>query len=131
MSRLAGHFAGVVRVTVASERVDALASAARAVDGLSVQLQTTEEQSAEGQSYELELVGADHEGIVKKVTQALAASQVSIEELWTGREEAPHAGGMLFRARATLRAPGQDAMDEVKDRLERLADEVMVEIWVD
>ncbi len=131
MSRLAGQFAGVVHVTVASENLDALASAVRQVEGLTVTLHSGERSSPSGEIYELELLGADHEGVVSRVSSVLARGGVSIEELWTGREEAPHSGGIVFRARATLRAPSRQAMQRIQEDLERLASEVMVEIWID
>lgn len=131
LSRLAGHFAGVVRITVDAEREQALTQAACAVEGLSVRCQKTRDTQIDGQTYGLELVGADHEGIVSRVSQALAEAGVSIDELWTEREEAPHAGGMLFRARATLRAKSDRVMQVVKARLEKIAHEVLVEISMD
>ena len=131
MSRLAGQFAGVVHVTVPSEKLDALAAAVRNVEGLTVSLHHGEAAPVSGESYELELIGADSEGIVSRISAALATVGVSIEELWTGREEAPHAGGMIFRARATLRAPSSEVMDSVRDKIEKIAAEVMVEIWID
>lgn len=131
MARLAGQFAGVVHVTVPSERLDSLANAVRQVEGLTVTLRGGEQSESSGEVYELELVGADHEGIVSRVSSVLASGGVSIEELWTGREEAPHAGGMVFRARATLRAPSRRDMERIREALEKLAAEVMVEIWID
>ncbi|MEM6731176.1 MAG: ACT domain-containing protein [Myxococcota bacterium] len=131
MSRLAGQFAGVVHVTVAPEKLDVVASAARSIEGLEVSVRSGDSAGSEGKHFELEVVGADHEGIVSRISSVLASGGVSIDELWTGREEAPHAGGMLFRARATLRAPNVEAIDRVRDRLEKLASEVMVEIWID
>ena len=76
----------------------------------------------------LELLGADHPGIVAEISAALAAQRIGIEELSTDVREAPMAGGMLFEARAVLEAPPATSTEQLRTMLEALADELMVEI---
>ncbi|MGN6575304.1 MAG: glycine cleavage system protein R [Nocardioides sp.] len=131
MSRLAGKFAGIVLVTVADEHFDALAKDLVALEaqGLQVTLERTDEPVArESLQLHLELLGADHSGIVAEVSAALAALDVSIEELVTDVRDAPMAGGTLFEARAVLSAPPATSPEELRSMLEGLADEMMVEI---
>ena len=80
------------------------------------------------QRLHLELLGADHPGIVAEISATLAASQVSIEELSTDVRDAPMAGGTLFEAQAVLNAPLSVSTDALKTMLEGLANELMVEI---
>jgi glycine cleavage system regulatory protein len=131
MTRLAGKFAGVLLVEVADDRAEALASALTALKdvGLSVVLERTS-PPAERPSLRLslELLGADHPGIVAEISTALADQGVGIEELSTDVRAAPMAGGMLFEARAVLTAPPTVGMDQLRSMLESLADELMVEI---
>jgi glycine cleavage system regulatory protein len=131
MSRLAGKFAGIVLVSVAEEQLDALAAdlAALEAQGLRVVLERTD-QPAEHESVRLhlDLLGADHPGIVAEVSAALAGSGVSIEELTTDVSDAPMAGGTLFQARAVLTAPPATSTEHLRSMLEGLADELMVEI---
>ena len=82
----------------------------------------------EAQRLQLELLGADHPGIVAEVSASLAARGVSIEELTTDVREAPMAGGTLFEARAVLTAPPTTSIEALGSMLEGLADELMVEI---
>lgn len=131
MSRLAGKFAGIVLVEVADDRLDALT---RDLVGLEAQgLQVTVERTDEpveraSLRLHLELLGADHPGIVAEVSAALAAHDVSIEELTTDVREAPMAGGTLFEAEAVLTAPPTTRTETLGAVLEELADELMVEI---
>lgn len=131
MSRLAGKFAGIVLVRVADDRFDALAAdlAALEAQGLQVTLERTD-QPAERASLRLhlELLGADHPGIVAEVSAALAERDVSIEELTTDVRDAPMAGGTLFEAQAVLTAPPATSTEALRAMLEGLADELMVEI---
>lgn len=128
MSRLAGHFAGVVHVTVGTDQVNALSEAVRAVPGLVVDAVLSRISPSSGPMLTIKILGDDHEGLLRGVTQRLVQHSLSIRELWTGREEAPHAGGMLFRAR--LRVAGADTIEveALRRDLESLADDLMIEI---
>jgi glycine cleavage system regulatory protein len=48
----------------------------------------------------------------------------------TGTREAPMAGGLLFEAHVVVRVPGSSDMAAVRADLERLADELLVDIAV-
>jgi glycine cleavage system regulatory protein len=131
MSRLAGKFAGIVLVAVADERLDALTADLTALEaqGLRVVLERTDEPvERDSLRLHLDLLGADHPGIVAEVSAALAARGVSIEQLTTDVREAPMAGGTLFEARALLNAPPSTNTEALRSMLEGLADELMVEI---
>jgi glycine cleavage system regulatory protein len=131
LSRLAGKFAGIVLVAVADERFDALAADLTALEssGLQVTLERTDEPvERELQRLHLDLLGADHPGIVAEVSASLAARGVSIEELTTDVRDAPMAGGTLFEAHAVLAAPPATSLESLGAMLEGLADELMVEI---
>jgi len=131
MSRLAGKFAGIVLVSVADDRLDALAADLAALDaqGLQLTLERTDEPVERASlRLHLELLGADHPGIVAEVSAALATRDVSIEELTTDVRDAPMAGGTLFEAHAVLAAPPTTSTETLGSMLEGLADELMVEI---
>ncbi|WP_028652237.1 glycine cleavage system protein R [Nocardioides halotolerans] len=131
LARLAGKFAGIVVVTVAGDRVDALLAdlAALEAQGLHVTAERTDEpEPLSSQSLHLDLLGADRPGIVAEISAALAEARVSIEELSTDVRDAPMAGGTLFEARAVLSAPAGSDTDALRTALEALADELMVEI---
>jgi glycine cleavage system regulatory protein len=131
MSRLAGKFAGIVLVSVADERFDALVAdlGALQAQGLQVGVERTDEPvERRVQRLHLDLLGADHPGIVAEISAALAAAGVSIEELSTDVRDAPMAGGTLFEARAVLAAPVATSTDELQSILEGLANELMVDI---
>ena len=131
MSRLAGKFAGIVVVSVPAERSDALAAdlAALTDRGLQVVLKRSDDPvGRESVTLTLDLLGADHSGIVAEISAALAAHEVNIEELSTDVRDAPMAGGTLFEAHAVLSAPPSASTDDLRTMLKGLADELMVEI---
>lgn len=131
MSRLAGKFAGIVVVSVADARVDALTAdlGALSEQGLQVLVERTDEPvDRETLRLSLDLLGADHPGIVAEISASLAAHDVNIEELTTDVRDAPMSGGTIFQAHAVLTAPLATSTDELRSLLEGLANELMVEI---
>jgi glycine cleavage system regulatory protein len=131
MSRLAGEFAGILRVSVPAAQADALSAALEALhaDGLRVLVERGfEEAGQEGKVVLLELVGGDRPGIVHKLSEALAARGVNVDELNTECEGAPWSGGTLFKAMARLRAPKTLDLDQLRESLEAIAGDLMVDI---
>ncbi|MCP3990744.1 MAG: ACT domain-containing protein [Actinomycetia bacterium] len=149
MTQLAGKFAGIVLVTVADAKADDLVAAlapledrgllditvevvAGADEAEGAESAQDEEDGATGsaarRSYSLHLVGQDRPGIVHDISQALAERGVSISDLVTATTSAPMAGGLLFEAEATLDLPAQVSLEELREALEALANELMVDI---
>jgi glycine cleavage system regulatory protein len=132
MARLAGKFAGILRVEVPEAQAAALEGALGALGtrGLRVLVErSTEPAPAAGQRLlVVELVGLDRPGLVREVSQVLAERGVNIEELSTDRSAAAMSGELLFRSRARVQVPpGTDAA-ELRARLERLASDLMVQV---
>ena len=133
-AHLAGRFAGVVRLDVAETSVDALERALRELDG--DDLHVTVERGAvvpeaSGTRLALELVGQDRPGIVREVSAVLVRHGANIEELETEVESASMSAELLFHARASLVLPEGGDVDALRADLERLANELMVDLNVD
>ena len=132
MARLGGKFAGVVQVSVPTASAAALTAALAALgeDGvLDVRVDAAgTEPVANGDRFVLSLVGTDRPGLVHSVSAALAEMGASIEELDTATSDAPMSGGPLFEATAAVVLPSGVSIDAVRDRLEALADRLMVDI---
>jgi len=132
MAELGGKFAGMVLVTVAAEREGELIAALEPLEAkglLDVTVTAADAGSTvDGLRFGLELVGHDQPGIVREISAAMADLNVSIEELRTETTDAPHAGGTLFSAVAQLVAPADVKMDDIRDALENLSNQLMVDI---
>jgi glycine cleavage system regulatory protein len=128
MARLGGQFAGIVLVDAPTALLDDLS--ALESQGLRIVAQNVEAVPAPvtGHRLALEVVGNDRPGIVRDVTQVLAECGVNIEELTTGVSSGSFSGGSLFRAHAVLCAPNDAAIEAVQAGLERLGNDLMVDI---
>ena len=133
MSRLAGEFAGILRVSVPAAQADTLSKALEGLrsEGLRVVVERgVEETVQEGHMIVLELIGSDRPGIVHKISEALAARGVNVEELNTECDGAPWSGDTLFKAMARLRAPRALDLDQLRESLEAIAGDLMVDISI-
>jgi glycine cleavage system regulatory protein len=135
MARLAGEFAGIVLVSVDEAQAEGLVAALRALEAEG--LRVTVERGVAGEtvpaekSLKLELVGHDHPGIVRDVAAALAGRGINIEELTTEVVSGSWSGDQLFRAHVRLRVPAGLALNELREALERLASDLIVDITLD
>ena len=135
MSRLAGQFAGILIASVDNDKLDHLLVAldALASKGLSVSVvtETGEAEAPQGQPHTLELIGHDKPGIVRDISRALAALQISVEELETEVVSGSMSAEQLFKARAALLVPDGVDLDDLQDNLEAIASDLMVDITLD
>lgn len=131
MASLAGQFAGIVLASVPQANADALVARLEALrtQGLRLTIERGAEQTAlPDRGLTLDLVGHDRPGIVRDITRVLADRGVSVDELETEAQSGSFSGESLFRARARLRLPPALTVDTLRDALESLANELMVDI---
>lgn len=133
MASLAGQFAGVLLVSVDEARADALAAALQALPGLRLVVEKSASDGGAaaadaGTILQLELLGQDRPGIVRDISHVLAQRQVSITDFETERTSGSFSGEAMFKARARLQLPpGLDAQ-ALRQALEALANELMVDL---
>ena len=131
MSRLAGQFAGIVRVALPDAQVAQLQGALRGITDLQITTATSAAVAeSEGRTLLLSLVGHDRIGIVKEVTQVLARHAVNVEKLTTHTASAPMSAEMHFHANAELRASPTLNARALRAELEKLSDDLMVDISI-
>ncbi len=131
MARMAGQFAGILRVAVPGEAREMLIEALQALEseGIRVLLAESGSESTAGwRQVRLELVGNDRPGIVRDITGLLAQHGVNLEDLSTEVTPAPMSAELLVHARALLAVPPALALESLQESLEGLADELMIEL---
>lgn len=133
MSRLAGQFAGILRISVDESNVDTLVSALEALTPkmqLVVVRSSQQEEGNEGQrrGVHLSLVANDRPGIIRDISRVLTQLHVNVDDLETVCRPAPMASGTLFHARALLHLPTSQSIDDLREALEQIADDLIVEL---
>ncbi|MCA0176808.1 MAG: ACT domain-containing protein [Proteobacteria bacterium] len=131
MVQLAGQFAGIVQVAVASAQADALTAALRALGGDALSLQVVQGQAHAPRSaarmLRLEVLGQDRPGIVRDISRTLAGREVNIAALDTEHMIGSFSGEAMFKARILLHLPPGLEPSDVRAALEALATELMVD----
>jgi glycine cleavage system regulatory protein len=134
MAHLAGQFAGILRVELPAERVEAFRHSCVELerDGLRCLLgsEKLSDRPEQLRILKLELVGQDRPGIVREISQALAKHGVNVEELDTGIESAPMSAEMLFFARARLAVPERISIEQLRSVLEPIGNDLMVDVAI-
>ena len=131
MARLAGQFAGILRVECPGENRDALESDLSALNerGLVISVaRDLEAGGAERETLSLDITGLDEQGIVKRIACALAELQVNVEELQTSLESAPMAGHLLFCTRGKVSLPEGLHPSELIEALEKVGAGLNVDV---
>ena len=113
MSHLAGKFAGIVKVAVPAAQAEALKTALGKLAALKVTAESSAEKS----------VPAGRE-----VSQVLAKHSVNVEKLETHTASAPMSAETLFHCEADLAAAADIDTRALKAELEKLSDDLMVDI---
>ena len=135
MTSIAGQFAGMVHLEVATGNASALIAALRGLEaeGLRVVIARNDAPSAPPgrRIVGLELVAPDRPGIVRDLSKHLAAQGVSIEDLDTEIVGAAAPGQHLFKVKALLVVPDALSNDALRASLRALANEMMVDIALD
>lgn len=135
MAQLANRFAGILLVSVPEPAVAALTKALSGLadQGLQVHVEigATENQTHEFRAARLEIVGHDRPGIIHDISESLARHRVSIDDLETEISSASWSGDSLCHVQAKLLLPRDLNPSVLREDLESLANEFMVELLLD
>ncbi len=136
MARLGGEFAIVMLVSVPEKQFEGLRDGVRGLrdEGYKVTTRETERgHSAKyvgWMPYQVEVKGADHEGIIHHLTQHLAQQGINIETMDTSMVPAPMSGTPLFKMTAIVVVPPDLPFTDWRDDLAEIGDSLNVDTAV-
>lgn len=132
MAHLAGQFAGILRVEVERDHAARLVAALEGLDqqGLKsiIHAESVPASSHAEPTMRLDLVGQDRPGIVREISKVLAAHCVNVERFQSEQTHAAGTGQALFRASAQLRLPPGTEETNLRQALEQVAADMMVDL---
>ena len=137
MANFAGQFAGILQLQVSSRQADVLMAALRSLESPGMRIAVAKGGDANGQGADavrrltLDLVGNDRPGIIHSISSQLAQRGISIEKLQTEVVSGAWSGEQMFQMKAQLAVPTSLDTDELRNGLEGLANELMVDITFD
>ncbi|MBI5822958.1 MAG: transcriptional regulator [Chloroflexi bacterium] len=135
MARLGGEFAMLMLVTVSDNEFANLDQDLQQLrgEGYQVTLLQTEDVAkkyAGWLPYEIEVTGADHEGIIHDISHHLATQGINIESMDTNSAPAPMSGTPLFTMKGVVLVPPALNFHEWSDALEEIGDTLNVSVKV-
>ncbi|GJM40720.1 MAG: hypothetical protein DHS20C20_10020 [Ardenticatenaceae bacterium] len=136
MARLGGLFAMLMLISVDEEHFNALQSALAGLreQGFDLTIRPTQRGNSQKfkgwHSFQIDVRGADHEGIIHEITHLLAEQGVSVETIDTGTEDAPFGGTKLFTMRATVFAPPTLSQTALQEEMDEAAHQLNVDVTV-
>lgn len=135
MANFAGQFAGIVHLQVPAANCKALLAALRSLesDNLHIQVAQADDIAAAStpRRIHLSLVGHDRPGIIHSISTRLATQGVSIDTMKTHIDSGAMSGEQMFHLDAQLTVPQDLDTGTLRDGLESLANELMVDIDFD
>lgn len=137
MARLGGEFAMLMLIALPDKEfanLDQDFQQLRA-EGYQVTLLQTEDDSKKyigWLPYEIEVTGADHEGIIHDISHHLASQGINIESMDTSSTPAPMSGTPLFMMKGIVLVPPKLTFHVWSDTLEEVGDKlnVSVKVWM-
>ena len=136
MARLGGEFSMLMLVTVPAGRAGAVEPAFGGLSGkgFRINITATDRAAAEAHRgwfrYQIEVHGADHEGIIHEIARGLTQRRINIEWADTGTTRAPVSGAALFSMTALVAVPPDIAEHEWTAELREAAQQANVGITV-
>jgi glycine cleavage system transcriptional repressor len=136
MVRLGGEFAILMLVSIPADQIANLNKDFESLiaEGYQIATSQTDQTYAEQHrgwlSYQIELQGADHEGIVHEVAHYLSQRGINIESMDTALVPAPMSGAPLFTMTAQVVVPPDQTKQDWVAALEGVGHHMNVDIKV-
>lgn len=136
MTVLGGEFAAIALVSVIESKQGELLKDLESLTKEGISVSTKKTKASDGsrfkdyKTFQISLTGADHEGIVHKISSYLKNHQINISSMETELVPAPETGTPLFCMNAIVEVPPSIDFKTLNDELDALGQEEAVEIDV-
>ena len=131
MSRLGSDFGIIMLVSVAPDWVESMEVTLQSINELTIISKHTKiQESLEGIQYQIDLSGADNEGIVKVLSKYLAEKSINILDIQTHISNAPITGTPLFNLKTITTIPENLNIIDIQSDLKQISKKLGVEITI-
>lgn len=136
MMVLGGSFAILMMVSgsaqdIANLQAKEAALSARFGSLLQMQLTSERDLKEQGSPYIIEVVSLDHPGIVRELSEFVAARLINIEALDTATYAAPHTGSPMFRLEMIINIPRTVRTSSFRNELMDFCDQRNLDVSVE
>ncbi len=134
MARLGGEFAMLMLVSIPDEKREQLSDNVKTLvdEGFQVLVTETEPEVAlerkDWLPYQIQVRGANQEGIIHEIAEHLSAQGVTIESIDSDTVPAPMSGTPIFTMDATVLLPPGMSGETLRDELDEIANGLNVDL---
>ena len=129
MSCLGSDFAIIMLVSITPDLVESLEMALQSINELTIiSKPTNKKEVREGIQCQIDLSGADNEGIVKVLSQYMVGKSMNILEMQTHISNAPITGTPLFNLKTITTIPENMNILDIQSDLNQIAHKLGVNI---
>lgn len=134
MARLGGEFAMLLLVSIPDTEAGTLSNKVETLSGEGFKVTFTETEwgvaarRGDWMPYQIEVRGANHEGIIHEIAEHLSEQGINIESIETNVVPAPMSGAPLFTMDAIVVVPPGLPKSKWQDELEEVSDRLNVEV---
>ena len=130
-SHMAGHFAGFVQIDLPEEKYTQLLDTFSSHSDLQIHLVEGSTVNVSDEiTTQIDIMGNDKPGIVQELTSILAQFNINIVKFDSSCGSAPNWGSSMFKARATISMAKDFDLEPLREALEEVANDLMVDIDV-
>ena len=136
MARLGGEFAILMLVSLPDDQAAGLQGVVEKLVAQGYQLTTKQtvnryaELHPDWLPYQIEVLGADHEGIIHEVARHLSQRGISIETMDTETSRAPVSGAPLFSMKAQIVVPPELQQLDWQETLQNVGKDLNLDIQI-
>ena len=128
LHHLSGLFAGIIEITVEESNQALLCAALKGLPDLNLQIEIAPEHNETvAEKLVLELTANDRPGIINSISSVIHHHNGNLIKLVSNQQSAAHSGQTMFNAKAHITI-NENAIDEMIEALENIADDLMVDI---
>ena len=128
MIRLGSDFVITMLISIDPEKMKILDISLKSLNEYSITTKCTELYNSNINTYQVDLTGADNEGIMNVLSKYLADKTINILEMDTYISTAPMSGTQLFNLFAKISIPGNIKHQEIQTDLKKISYKLGVDI---
>lgn len=131
ISRLSGHIAAIIELTIPNTQELALTEALKMLDGPGMMMQVSgldDTHCPAPRTLSLDLLGHDQPGIVSQITRILTDNGITIVQMDTECFPGQMSAEPMFHATMELEQIAGHDLEPLRHQLEQIAAELMVEL---
>ncbi|WP_163930553.1 glycine cleavage system protein R [Paraferrimonas sp. SM1919] len=120
-------FAAIIVLDAGADNIATITEKLQQIDKLSLLVSPIDNQHKATELTTFTTVGYDRIGFVQAISKIISGQGLNIEKMTSYRSSASHSGIALFHAEITVDSSNRDTIEQLKDALYELGDDIQID----